>query len=38
MITAGSPLAPALRTLVSGGVEELLAERGIDVNHVTVYR
>jgi hypothetical protein len=33
----GGAVVPALRTLLSD-VEELLAERGIDVDHVTVYR
>ncbi len=35
---AGGPLLPALRPVLPGTVEELLAERGLVVNHVTVYR
>jgi transposase, IS6 family len=34
---AGGPLIPALR-LSYRDVEELLAERGVEVDHVTVYR
>ena len=34
----GGALVPAPRPCRTAGVEELLAERGVEVDHVTVYR